>query len=175
MQAHPVRLVPNGGRMTPHRAENPYDWAALLALIRQAFAGMEGRIDPPSSMHALTESAIAEQAAAGEVWVIGAPPLACVFLTPKPGRLYIGKLAVAEAQRGRGLGRRLIDLAEVRARAMGLPLLELQTRVELVENHAAFAAMGFAKMGETAHPGHVRPTSLTFTRAVAPAAPAPPP
>jgi ribosomal protein S18 acetylase RimI-like enzyme len=161
--------------MTLHRAESPYDWAALLALIRAAFAGMEGRIDPPSSMHALTEAAIAEQAATGEVWVVGAPPVACVFLTPKPGRLYIGKLAVAEAQRGRGLGRLLVDLAEVRARAAGLPLLELQTRVELVENHAAFAAMGFVKVGATAHPGFARPTSFTFQRAVPPFAPALPP
>lgn len=170
-----VSLARNGGRMTPHRAENPYDWGALLALVRHAFAGMEGRIDPPSSMHALTEAAIAEQAAAGEVWVIGMPPVACMFLTPRPGRLYIGKLSVAEGHRGRGLARGLIDLAAARAQAMGLTLLELQTRVELVENHAVFAAMGFTKVGETAHPGFARPTSLTFQRAVAPAAPAPPP
>jgi GNAT superfamily N-acetyltransferase len=161
--------------MTPYRADSAQDWAGLLALIRAAFAGMEGRIDPPSSMHALTEAGIAQQAAEGEVWVIGAPPVACVFLTPKPGRLYIGKLAVAEAQRGQGFARRLVDQAESRARALGLPLLELQTRVELVENHAAFAAMGFAKVGETAHPGFVRATSFTFRRAVPPAAPAPPP
>jgi ribosomal protein S18 acetylase RimI-like enzyme len=161
--------------MTPHRAEDPYDWSALLSLIRSAFAGMEGRIGPPSSMHALTEAAIAEQAATGEVWVVGVPPVACVFLTPKPGRLYIGKLAVAEALRRCGLGRRLVDMAEARARAMGLPLLELQTRVELVENHAAFGAMGFTKVCETAHAGFSRPTSLTFTRAVATSAPDPPP
>jgi GNAT superfamily N-acetyltransferase len=175
MGARTVRLVRNGGFMTPHRAESPYDWAALLALIRAAFAGMEGRIDPPSSMHALTEAAIAEQAAMGEVWAIGGPPMACVFLTRKPGRLYIGKLAVAGTMRGRGLARVLVGVAEARARAAGLPLLELQTRVELVENHAAFAAMGFVKVAETAHPGFARPTSFTFQRAVPPAAPAPPP
>ncbi len=161
--------------MTPHQATGVYDWAALLALIRHAFAGMDGRIDPPSSMHALTVEAIALQAAAGEVWVIGAPPLACVFLTPQAGRLYIGKLAVAEGHRGRGLARALVAVAERRAQASGLPLLELQTRVELVENHAVFAAMGFVQVTATAHPGYSRPTSLTFQRAVPPAAPAPPP
>ncbi len=88
--------------MTPHRASDPYDWAALLDLIRRAFAGMEGRIDPPSSMHALTPESIAAQARSGEVWVIGAPPVACVFLTPKPGALYLGKLAVAEARAATG-------------------------------------------------------------------------
>jgi predicted N-acetyltransferase YhbS len=153
--------------MTPHRAEDPYDWPALLALIRAEFAFMDGRIDPPSSIHALTPDAIARQARTGEVWVIGKPPVACVFLTRKPQVLYVGKLAVAASQRRRGLARSLIDLAETRARALGLPALELQTRIELTENHATFRALGFAEIARTTHPGHDRPTSLTFRRPVA--------
>lgn len=157
--------------MTPRRAAPPEDWTALHRLIRDAFAGMEGRIDPPSSARDLTPESIARQAETGEIWVIGAPPVAGLFLTPKPGRLYLGKLAVAGSHRGQGLARALVDLAEARARTLGLPVLELQTRVELVENHAAFAAMGFRQTGATAHPGHDRPTSLTFTRPVSPAPP----
>ena len=30
------------------------DWAGLLRLLEEAFASMEGRIDPPSSVHRLT-------------------------------------------------------------------------------------------------------------------------
>jgi ribosomal protein S18 acetylase RimI-like enzyme len=153
--------------MTPHRAEDPYDWPALLALIRAGFAFMDGRIDPPSSMHTLTPDAIARQAREGEVWAIGHPPVACMFLTPKPGALYIGKLAVAAAHRRRGLARSLIDLAETRARALRLPALELQTRIELFENQSTFRALGFVEVARTAHPGHDRPTSITFRRPVA--------
>ncbi len=154
--------------MSPERAGPGTDWAALLALIRDAFAAMDGRIDPPSSMHALTPAAIAEQAAAGEVWLIAeaGQPVACVFLTVRPGRLYLGKLAVAASHRGHGLARRLVDTAAARARALGLPALELQTRVELTENHATFRALGFTEVGATAHPGYDRPTSLTFRRPV---------
>ncbi|WP_103258445.1 GNAT family N-acetyltransferase [Tabrizicola aquatica] len=152
--------------MTPIRATDPYDWAALLRLIQDAFAFMDSRIDPPSSMHALTPETIAAQARSGEVWAIGTPPLACVFLTPKPGALYIGKLAVAATHRHQGLARSLIDLAETRARALDLPALELQTRIELTENHATFRALGFAETARTAHPGYDRPTSLTFRRPV---------
>lgn len=278
--------------MTPRRMRAA-EAEAVLALLRAAFAGMEGRIDPPSSLHRLTVEAIRAQNRQGEVWVIAAPgpggagpsgssaarpadsrratpgtgspadaegawgaaaggpagskrdtggagstdeagqagaiggdrgagdagilrnagdavgcagdaweagdarngdanadeagdtagagdgespdgPLcACVFLTPRPagpegrpGRLYIGKLAVAEAARGQGLARRLIDLAAARAMALGLPLLELQTRVELTENHATFRRLGFTQTGATAHAGHDRPTSLTFARPV---------
>jgi ribosomal protein S18 acetylase RimI-like enzyme len=150
--------------MMPHRCRDPYDWPALLDLIRAAFAYMEGRIDPPSSMNALSVEKIAQQAEAGEVWAIGTPPVACVFLTPKPDVLYVGKLAVAANQRGKGHARALIDLAETRALALNLPALELETRVELTENHAIFRAMGFAETGRSAHAGFDRPTSITFRR-----------
>jgi GNAT superfamily N-acetyltransferase len=153
--------------MTPYRCVDPFDWAALLVLIRTEFAYMDGRIDPPSSMLALTPEAVAEQARSGEVWAMGKDPVACVFLTPKPRSLYIGKLAVAANHRRQGLSRLLIGLAATRARLLGLPVLELQTRVELTENHATFRALGFVEIARTAHPGFDRPTSITFRRPVA--------
>ena len=152
--------------MTLQRAVDPYDWPALLALLHRAFASMEGIIDPPSSLYSLTAQGIALQARKGEVWVIGQPALACVFLTPRPDALYLGKLAVDPAHQGRGHARVLIEHAAQRARALGLPALELQTRVELTANHAAFRRMGFIKTAATAHPGYTRPTTLTFRRAV---------
>lgn len=142
----------------------------MLALLRQSFAYMEGRIDPPSSLRDLTPEVLTAQARDGEIWVIDGTDggiAACIVMTPKPGALYLGKLAVAEMYRGRGLARRLIDVAEVRAREMGLPVLELQTRVELLENQAAFQAKGFVEVGRTAHPGYDRPTSITYRRPVA--------
>lgn len=149
---------------TPRRLDPDQDSAAVLKLVQETFAFMDGRIDPPSSVHRLTKAGIA---AYPEVWVIDDDGLAaCLFLTPKLGRLYLSKLAVRSDRRGRGLARRLISLAETRAQILGLPMLELQTRVELTENHAAFAAMGFRQTGSTAHPGFDRPTSLTFRKPV---------
>ena len=153
-------------RPAPYQMQPEDDPAPVLALIRAGFAYMEGRVDPPSSMARLTGAEVTRQAVAGEVWRIGAE--ACVFLTPRPGALYIGKLATAAGARRRGHARALIALAEARARALGLPMLELQSRIELVENHAAFRAMGFAVVGATRHPGYDRDTSLTFRRPVPP-------
>lgn len=150
--------------MTPHQALDPYDWDAIHTLLTQEFAEMEGRIDPPSSLRDLTASGIAAQSRLGEVWVIGTPPLACIFLSPKPDALYLGKVAVATAKRGQGLARQLVDLAQSRAIAMGLRRLELQTRVELLENHATFRALGFLESGRTAHPGYSKATSITFAK-----------
>nr|WP_170431327.1 GNAT family N-acetyltransferase [Ruegeria arenilitoris] len=136
----------------------------VLHLIRETFAYMEGRIDPPSSMHRLTMEKLQRQARDGEIWGIGDRPDAVVFLTPKPDCLYLSKLAVAQNNRGQGLARRLVEVAERRARAKGFRALELQTRIELVENHATFAHLGFAVIGETTHPGYDRTTSLTMRK-----------
>lgn len=188
--------------MRPDEAE------AVLALLRAAFAYMEPRIDPPSSLRLLTATALRDQNRTGEVWLACAPEgmevtptsggtrgsgtaatgaadpattgtmpaaacqereggsriLACMVLTPRPGALYLGKLAVAAEARGRGLSRRMVAQAERRARALGLPRIELQSRVELTENHAVFRRLGFQQTGATAHAGHDRPTSLSFAR-----------
>ena len=154
-------------RLTPERlAASDARLEAVLDLIRRSFAFMEGRIDPPSSMRRLTVEALQEQCRRGEIWILGTPPLACVFLTPKPDCLYLGKLAVEESSRGAGLARILVDHAVQRAKDLDLPAVELQTRVELVENHQTFSRLGFVQVGATAHPGYDRPTSLTFRRPV---------
>ena len=133
-------------------------------LIQSTFAYMAARIDPPSSMTRLTEAAIREQCRDGEVWVIGDPPRACVFLEKKPGVLYLGKLTVAEAARGQGLARRLAALAEARARALALPVLELETRLSLPENIAVFERLGFERVGLGRHEGYDRPTFVIMRK-----------
>ena len=99
-------------------------------------------------------------------WSPGTPPRACLILTPKGATLYLGKLAVDRGARGRGLSRQLIEHATDRARALGLPSVTLQTRVELVANQKTFETMGFVETGRTAHPGYDRPTSITYVRPV---------
>ena len=155
--------------MTEPRRIAPEDLKALeeiLVLLRLCFAYMEGRIDPPSSLYALTVSDLVKQAEKGEVWAVGSPPIACVFLTEKTDCLYLGKLAVHGVERGNGLARKMVSLAEDRARDMGKPYLELQTRIELVENHAAFAKLGFTRTATGKHPGFDRVTECTMRKRV---------
>ena len=147
--------------MIPYLLDKASDFGPVLRLIQSEFAYMEGRIDPPSSMHDLTEQALAT---APEVWALGVPPVACMVLTPKDNFLYLGKLAVAASHRGQGLARRLVTQAEARATALGLAGVELQTRIELIENQQAFRAMGFVETARTAHQGHANPTSITYRK-----------
>ena len=140
------------------------DWEAVRTLIHEAFATMEGRIEPPSSALRLTPQALAADAADGALLLArsGNALVGCVFVRPKQDALYIGKLAVRPDLHGSGIGKALVQAARAEARVLGLKSLELQTRIELTENHAAFAKMGFIKTGETAHQGYERSTSITM-------------
>jgi len=140
------------------------DWERVRALILAAFASMEGRINPPSSALRLTAQSMKTDAEKGALLLAehGDDLVGCVFAQTKGDALYIGKLAVRPGLQGAGIGRKLVDAARSEARRLGLGMLELQTRVELIENHATFARMGFVKTGETAHDGFDRPTSITM-------------
>ena len=154
--------------LTPRRhGPDSDELPALHALIHACFAPLDARIDPPSSVSALSPRKLAEDAARGELWSLGDPPMACVLLRTAEDHLYIGKLAVAAEARRQGLARRLLALAEDRARHHGKPMLLLQSRVELVENHALFRSAGFEETGRTSHPGFAAPTLITFRKVLA--------
>lgn len=153
--------------MDVRRLDASFDrYDELLSVIRSAFAYMDGRIDPPSSAHRLTAASLKEKALAEIVFqaldrgaIVG-----CIFCRPEPGRLYVGKLAVLPKSQGSGAGRALLSAAEWEARALELPSLRLETRVELVENHAQFHAWGFEKTAENCHSGYNRITSIEMTK-----------
>ena len=146
------------------------DWQGLLALVQAAFGYMEGQIDPPSSLSRMDAAALRAKARDESLLLARAQDgpqarlIGCLFAAERPGALYVSKLAVRPDLQGAGVGAALMAAAEALALARGLPALELQTRVELTGNHAAFARMGFAQVGATAHPGYDRPTSLTFRK-----------
>jgi len=160
----PRRMMPPVEITVRRASVDSADWEAVRTLILDAFAAMAGRIDPPSSALRLTPQSMASDAAGGALLLaeLAGALVGCVFVRPKGDALYIGKLAVRPALHGRGIGRTLVMAARAEARALGLEALELQTRIELTENHVAFARMGFVKIAETAHPGYEHPTSITM-------------
>ncbi|WLD96692.1 GNAT family N-acetyltransferase [Agrobacterium leguminum] len=141
-------------------------WQELLALIMSSFAYMDGVIDPPSSAHRLTLENLAEKARTEIAFVAlnGDELLGCLFCRPEPACLYIGKLCVSPKAQGKGIGRMLVRQSEALARELALPALRLETRIELIANHARFAAWGFVKTAENAHAGYDRTTSIEMTK-----------
>ena len=140
------------------------DWETVRRLILDAFAYMEARIDPPSSALLLTAQSMQTDAAKGALLLAmrDRDLAGCVFVRPKDDALYVYKFAVQPGLLGRGVGRALMAAVRNEATRLGIKTLELQTRIELVENHATSARLGFVKTGEAAHAGFDRPTSITM-------------
>ena len=149
-------------RITPDFAR----WDELLALIMRAFAYMDGVIDPPSSAHLLTPGTLREKARRETVFLAieNDRIVGCVFALERNRDVYVGKLAVDPQRHGQGIGSRLMQAVERLARKGGKEAIELQTRIELTTNHAAFARLGFRETDRTAHEGYDRPTSITMRK-----------
>ncbi|TPK97845.1 GNAT family N-acetyltransferase [Mesorhizobium sp. B2-4-12] len=134
----------------------------------QAFASMDGVIDPPSSAHLLTVDTLRDKARreTGFVALNDGRIVGCIFALEREDDFYVGKLAVAPDWQGQGIGRQLMRAVEHLALDRGKAALELQTRIELITNHAAFACLGFHETEQTAHEGYARPTSITMRKTI---------
>ncbi len=144
------------------------DWQGLYDLLVECFDYMDGRIDPPSSLKQMTPTSL-EQKAKAETLVIVTNNnmlVGCGYLKLTDKALYIGKLAVKPGFRRQGILRRIINIAETKARQHQKPSLELETRIELVENHTTFARLGFVKTAETSHPDYEKITGITMNKQV---------
>lgn len=131
-----------------------------------------GRIDPPSSLNEMTEDDLRAKARREQLLVADehGQLVGSAYADVRSTCVYVGKVAVTSKARGRGVARKLLAAAESIARIADRQVLELQTRVELIENHNTSSARGFEKVAATAHPGYSRPTSITMQRAFRPRA-----
>lgn len=141
-------------------------WDQLLNLLYVAFEQQKHRIDPPSSVYELDENRLRLKAHEEHVFIAkeGDLLVGCVFARDAGNSVYLGKLAVLPEMQGKGIGRLLIKQVEDFAKSCGRSVLELETRIELVENHEIFEAYGFRKVSESAHEGYDRPTSISMEK-----------
>ena len=145
------------------------DAAATAELVRAAFADQGAITDPPSSALRETTASVADKLAKGGG--VGAERegalIGVVLWAPEDDALYLGRLAVAPAWRGRGVAGRLIDAVEAEARRRALGRLRVQARLELPRNRLLFARRGYVEVGVRAHPGYAEPTIAMMEKVLA--------
>ena len=144
------------------------DWTGLQALLQQAYSDMQGRIDPPSSLLGMGADELRAKAQRETLVVafFGEDLVGCGFADWRAGALYVSKLAVRDTARRRGVARAILKACEALACAAQREFVELETRIELVDNHRTFHALGFVKVGEFNHPVYDRPTSIRLRKSV---------
>jgi predicted N-acetyltransferase YhbS len=166
----PATDIAAAGAEIALRAMTPADCGAVAALIRAAFAAQSAVIDPPASALRETDTSVAAHLAAGggAVACAGGRIVGSVMWEPKDGGLYLERLAVDPAWRGRGIARALVASTEAAARLAGMPRLHLGTRLLQAANRRLFAACGFVEIARHAHAGYAAPTWVEMEKRLEP-------
>ena len=79
-----------------------------------------------------------------------------IILIPRPGYLLLDNVAVLPAAQGRGIGARLLALAEDRARALGVPEIRLYTNAAMTENLTYYPRYGYTETHRAQQDGFQR-------------------
>ena len=127
------------------RPARPEEAPALRALVRAAYA----HYVPVIGIEPLPMvDDYAARIAAHQAWVLeqDGDLLGVLVLEDTPGGLLLDNIAVSEAARGQGLGRRMIAFAEAEARARGHARLWLYTNEKMTANIALYTRLGFAEI-----------------------------
>jgi DNA-binding MarR family transcriptional regulator/GNAT superfamily N-acetyltransferase len=73
-------------------------------------------------------------------------PVGCGGFMPTPGAAYIKRMWVADSARGLGLGRRLLQELEFRARLAGYHMVRLETQKSLTEAQQLYRSSGYREV-----------------------------
>ena len=121
------------------------DAEGLGGCLDAAYAQFKDRIDDLPEM----SEGCAEEIAEHLVWVAEAEGriLGGLVLIPRDGFMLLANVAVHPDGRGTGLGRRLLQLAETEAVALGYGEMRLNTHAEMAETVALYARNGWTETG----------------------------
>lgn len=138
------------------RAAGEADAGAAIALWTEAYAdaGPEGRREPYALQEYFAVAAGAAVSVAedddGEVVAVVAlfAPGAAGRSVAGPGEAELARLAVAEAARRHGVGRRLVDLCTAQARDLDAVAIALWSRPYQTAAHRLYESVGYRRVRE---------------------------
>ena len=126
------------------RCAVPGDVDALCAIAAAAYQKYVPRIgQDPAPMTADYAQAVRDR----QAWaaIENGDVVGFAILIPQPGYLLLDNVAVLPAAQGRGIGTRLLLLAEDHARSLGLSEIRLYTNEAMTENLAYYLRHGYAE------------------------------
>jgi GNAT superfamily N-acetyltransferase len=108
---------------------------------------------PPAPMYRDYAKAIEMR----EIWIVGSPVKGLISLIPQcEAVLLIENVAVHPLVQGSGLGRELMEFAELQARDHGFNRLVLYTNEVMTENLPIYAHLGFSEVARLTEDGYRR-------------------
>jgi ribosomal protein S18 acetylase RimI-like enzyme len=131
------------------------DVAELRAVAAAAYAIYIPRIGrPPAPVTADYATAINRR----EVWAAadGHGIIGLLVLVPEPDHLLLENIAVLPQAQGRGIGARLLALAEQEAVRLGFSEIRLYTNAAMTENQAYYPRHGYVETARAEQHGFQR-------------------
>ena len=144
------------------------DAALIHRLTLAAYEEYRGVLVPESGVFAQNLDDVRADIAAGGaiiVW-LGDEPVGCgrYEIPADRSHLYVGRLAVLPANRGRGIAARMLAWCEAQAVALGLPEVQLGVRLQLPRNRALYERLGYETFGYEERPGYGRTSAWMHKR-----------
>lgn len=129
--------------------------ADVETIVREAYARYAGRIGKPAGPVFADYARLIDE---GRVWVLAeaGAVLGILVLVLAPDGALLDNVAVSPTAQGRGLGRALIDHAELKARAAGFDAIALYTNAVMTENLAKYARLGYVETHRATEDGYDR-------------------
>ena len=122
------------------RPARAVDVPAVKAVTDRAYGHYIARIGVvPQPMEADHTANVA----AGKVFVVGEPVIGLVVIEAHDDHLFLDSVAVHPDAHGQGVGRRLLEFVEARARALGLSEVRLYTNALMWENQKIYPKYGY--------------------------------
>lgn len=78
--------------------------------------------------------------------------------------MYLGRLAVLPAYRQCGLGKKLVEAVEEKARTAGFNSVSLAVRIALPGNREFFERLGYKVTRYESHEGYTEPTFMVLNK-----------
>ncbi|MGP4016524.1 GNAT family N-acetyltransferase [Saccharopolyspora sp. 5N708] len=131
------------------------DAGALFELARQAYAHYTERMGQEPAPMKADYQALVE---AGGVWVAEHDDVLVGLLVLRfgPDHVLLDNVAVAPDAQGSGIGGRLLDFTDERAREHGVAEVRLYTNEAMTENLAYYARRGFVETHRATDHGYRR-------------------
>ena len=124
------------------RRASAADAQAVAECVAHAYARYEGRLPrPPKPVLADYRVVVRETM----TWLLESDGrcVGVLVLIQKPDHLLLDNIAIEPEWQGRGLGRRLLELAEAETLRRGLSEVRLYTNALMTENRALYARIGY--------------------------------
>ena len=144
----------------PIRSAVDADAQDLFGLLALCFADYPGcYVDPHNDLCDLRAPQSSFDTAGGAFWVVEDSRrriCACVAVDyPEPGRAELHRLYVRPDQRRRGLGERLVRLAEDHARGCGAVAIFFWSDTRFADGHRLYERLGYARAPGTRELGDI--------------------